>query len=99
MSDSVPTLRTINEAWQSYRRDVVTEKAGVTQLVETRRAFYAGFWAALTAMTHGTRDLSDEAGMAVLEGYHDEALIFAKRVMQNMDVMDFVPPGAETPKP
>jgi hypothetical protein len=32
----------IEEAWLSYRNAVIPAAAGATQLIETRRAFYAG---------------------------------------------------------
>lgn len=33
--------------WQSYRQKVIPPNAGPTQLTETRRAFYAGAFAAV----------------------------------------------------
>ena len=40
-------MRTINDEWQSYKRDVLPDDASQIQITETERAFYAGAKAVL----------------------------------------------------
>jgi len=42
--------RLIEEAWLSYREAVIPKDAGSTQLIESRRAFYAGAHGLFTAI-------------------------------------------------
>lgn len=56
----------IRVMWETYKADVVPADAGMDQLLETRRAFYAGAAATLAAFRL-TCDMSDEDGIAVLQ--------------------------------
>jgi hypothetical protein len=49
---------------------------------EMRRAFYAGFFASLefNLRVIGDPSISEEAGMALLEGMHEECRAFAELV-------------------
>jgi len=50
--------QTIADFWTSYRRDVVPADAPPVQLIECRRAFYAG----AAAMLSGMMDAAGEPG-------------------------------------
>jgi len=41
----------MERAWRSYRTGVLPEDASTIQLIETRRAFFAGAWALYTELT------------------------------------------------
>lgn len=45
--------RLLVDEWDSYRRNVMPAAVSSTQLLETRRAFYAGARALLTLLTAG----------------------------------------------
>lgn len=64
-------MRTIAAQWASYEAAVVPKDAGPTQREECRRAFFAGAAAAFSVF-QSVDDLSDDAGVAVLEGLHQE---------------------------
>lgn len=70
--------------WKSYRERVMPPQVPDVQLVETRRAFYAGASAVL-ALCHdtiGDPNASEEEGVAILSGMHEECKQFAQRVEQ-----------------
>jgi hypothetical protein len=77
-------VMTIKEQWESYVRAVMPASVGQVQLQETRRAFYAGAYAMITALTAG---VSDEAEMTpqdvnVMESLHRELEQFYSDVKQ-----------------
>lgn len=45
--------RPIRDLWQSYRHEVLPPEAGESQIRETRRAFYGGAQALLSAIMAG----------------------------------------------
>lgn len=76
-----PNAFTIAEQWAAFERLVVPKGAHATQVTEMRRSFYAGFEAALRVQWGiGDASISETAGVAILEGLHEEAKLFAKRV-------------------
>ena len=52
-------MKTIKEKWESYLKDVMPESAGAIQLLETRRAFYAGAHALFTLMSENVSQGDD----------------------------------------
>lgn len=79
-----PPMRLMAEAWMSYRESVVPANAGPTQVVESRRAFYAGAECLLVGVMKmldpGTEPT--DADLARMESLHAELLAFAKDVAE-----------------
>lgn len=74
-------MRTIQEQWIDYRKKVVPPDAPDVQIQETRRGFYAGALAILQmqfAVSGGEEELSDDAGVALIESWHQECADFMK---------------------
>jgi hypothetical protein len=74
-------MRTIQAQWIDYRKEVVPVTASAEQIQETRRAFYAGAHAILTmqfAVSGGEEEVSEDAGVALIESWHQECRDFNK---------------------
>jgi hypothetical protein len=71
-------MNTIKDQWESYKKDVLPKDAPQIQIRETRIAFYAGVHVTLLFMRDTLTQMSDEAGVVVLEAWHQECLAFAK---------------------
>lgn len=70
-------MNTIQEGWIGYSKGVIPKDASAVQIEETRRAFYAGAAQVLGVMYEvGSRDLSEPAGVGILEGMHEEVRVF-----------------------
>lgn len=75
--------RTIAQEWATFEQAVMPRGAGPIQRQEMRRAFYGGFQAALQAgLEIAEADLSDTAGAAVLQGYHEEVALFVREIQE-----------------
>lgn len=72
-------LNTIDAQWRTFERLVMPEEASDLQRREMRRAFYAGFESALMMNLRVAAE-SEDAGVAMLEGLHQEARMFARDV-------------------
>lgn len=76
-------MNTIQEQWNSFVALVVPKDAPPAQQKEMRRAFYAGAEAmARIQFAVGDKAMSEDAGIQVLEGCHDELRRFAHQVAQ-----------------
>ena len=73
-------MNTIQAQWLSYLRDVVPRDAGPVQVEECRRAFYAGAAGLLSITSTVIPYMDEDAGVAVLEGLHQELQGFAVAV-------------------
>lgn len=64
----------IEKSWLSYRTECIHAEAGQLQLIESRRAFYAGARALLTAITDILEpgEEATDADIAMLEAIHVE---------------------------
>lgn len=69
--------RRIHEKWDSYRREVLPSTAPQVQIVECRRAFYAGAAALLSLQLHDLE--GGEEGWAMMDGIQRELAEFGKR--------------------
>lgn len=77
----MPKLPTVADDWQSFWLAVAPANAPPVQEQEMRRAFYAGCWAMLqTCEAIGADDVSEEAGVAILEELDAEC----RRFQQDM---------------
>ena len=66
-------MRSVQKQWDSYRAAVVPTQASPVQVQECRRAFYAGAQVMLAYMTElGGTHISEEAGIEIIQGFHDE---------------------------
>lgn len=73
-------MNTIQEEFDGYTKAVLhMVPPNSVQMIETRRAFYAGAQSVLKIM-HKIGDVSDEAGVAILEGLATEILNFSTDV-------------------
>lgn len=71
-------MRTVQEQWESYRDSVIPKNASAIQVQECRRAFYAGAYASLDLFTSiGEPGISEDAGIALIEGLRSELEDFA----------------------
>jgi len=76
-------MNTIAEQWVAFEVLVMPKDAPPVQRQEMRRAFYAGAEAMLRLQyAAGDRDVSENAGVMMLEGWHDECRRFAQQVAQ-----------------
>lgn len=67
------TLLTVRQAWESYRDAVIPKDAPEVQLIETRRAFYAGCWSMMTSFREiGTDAVTEAAGVEYMESLYHE---------------------------
>ena len=74
-------MNTIQEQWEMYEKLVLSKDASPIQLLETRRAFYAGFEAMLRVQwAIAGNEYSEDAGVAMLEGCYEESRAFARLV-------------------
>lgn len=69
----------IKEAWLSYKA-ILPQDAPRTQVIETRRAFYAGVWAVLTMQLTVVGNQPDEEGVRTLAGWYKECIAFRDMV-------------------
>jgi hypothetical protein len=75
-------MNTLADQWEKYRAAVLHPKAPPNQIIETRRAFYAGALATLTLQIAviGHPDISEAAALALIQSWHDECASFARQV-------------------
>jgi len=75
-------MNTVQEQWDEFRKLVVPKDAAPIQVQEMRRSFYAGVEAMLRIQwAIGEDSVSEDAGVAILEGIHDECQRFAQEVL------------------
>lgn len=73
-------MRTIADQWASYERAVLPKDASAIQRRECKRAFYAGAQAVL-GMQFDIANLSEDAGVACLDGLLAEGEQFCRDVL------------------
>jgi hypothetical protein len=75
-------MRTIAALWESYSREVIPAAANDIQRQEMRRAFYAGAGSMMGLVYDlGEDSISEDAGIAVMQGLVDEAHAFSAAVV------------------
>lgn len=76
-------MNTIQEKWELFHSRVIPITAPDVQVREMRRAFYSGVEAMLQIQWEiGGPDISESAGIAMIEGIHDECRRFADEVAE-----------------
>jgi len=79
-------MNTIQEQWNSFASLVVPKNAPPVQRQEMKRAFYAGAEAlARIQFVISGPDMSEDAGVQILEGCHEELRLFAHQVSQGQE--------------
>ena len=74
-------MNTIAEQWGLFEKAVIPIDAPAIQRQEMRRAFYGGAAALLRLQwVVGDGAIGEDAGVAIIEGWHDECLRFAEDV-------------------
>lgn len=74
-------MRTIADQWALFERAVMPKDAPAVQRQEMRRAFYAGCEGMLRLQFEiGAKSVSEDAGVRIIEGWHDECRRFAAAV-------------------
>jgi hypothetical protein len=71
-------LKTLDAAWKLYLETVIPRDASATQIIETKRGFYAGASAVFAVMFEFDESLSDEEGEKILKGLAKEIEQFAE---------------------
>ena len=78
-------MNTIADQWAAFEVLVMPKDAPPVQRQEMRRAFYAGAEAMLRLQHAATEPgISENAGVMMLEGWHDECRRFAQQVSQGL---------------
>lgn len=72
-------MNTIRDEWETYKQ-ILPKDAGETQINETRLAFYGGVASTLFFMRDVVPTMSDDAGVEVLESWHQEILSFVRSI-------------------
>lgn len=71
-------MKTIQSGFESFNRDVIPAQAPAVQRREMRLAFYAGATHILqTMISLGEPNISEDAGVVILEDLRIEAVAFA----------------------
>lgn len=74
-------MNTIAEQWATFEALVMPLNAPPVQRQEMRRAFYSGAEAMLRLQyAAGDKDVSENAAVMMLQGWHDECHLFAHQV-------------------
>lgn len=72
-------MNTVQQQWALFEAAVIPQSAPPVQRQEMRRAFYSGVKAVLR-LQFEMGDVSDDAGVAMIAGWHDECFRFAQQV-------------------
>lgn len=71
-------MNTIQEQWEDFSKKAIPETAPYLQVLEMKKAFYAGAYGAITVMVKiGCDDVSEEAGVKIFESIKTECELFA----------------------
>lgn len=73
-------LNTLQAKWESYLKEVLPKDASSTQIIETKRGFYAGALSLFNLQMSITEGLTEEAEEAMMSGWSDELAQFAAAI-------------------
>jgi hypothetical protein len=74
---NVPTLA---QQWQKFRTEILPLHCGMIQLIETRRAFYAGAAACMSINCQMADEATEEEGVAILDSVAAELKQFGQDI-------------------
>lgn len=71
-------MNTIQSEWEHFQKIVIPEDASQTQIIEMKKAFYAGAMS-LMRMQHRLFDsgMNEDAVIAIIDGIESELIMFA----------------------
>lgn len=75
------TPASLDYLWNVYVRRSVPSDVSEEQLLELKKAFYAGVGSALSNIIRAC-DISSESGVGVIDGFLDECVEFLKTVLK-----------------
>jgi len=76
-------MNTIAETWVTFEKLVLPKNASIIQRQEMQKAFYAGAHGMLMMTCNlGEKSISENAGVAIIESWHDECRRFALEIIQ-----------------
>lgn len=76
-------MNTITSQWELFNALVIPKDAPDLQRREMRRAFFCGAESILRMQIElGKPEVSENAGIAIMEGWHDECHRFAAQVVK-----------------
>lgn len=73
-------MKTIAQGWATYVERVVPAEASDTQIMETKRAFYAGAHQTLCTMGHVSDTMGEDDAVTAIESMHKEGEAFAEDI-------------------
>lgn len=73
-------MNTLQDQWEKFSTLVVPKDAPPIQKIEMKRSFYAGAHAYFHLIAGDLCDVSDDAGVAMIEGWRQEIETFAAEV-------------------
>ena len=75
-------LNTISAQWEALSATVMPKGVSLEQMQEMRRLFYAGALAMLhLQLVIGEDSFSEDAAIAVIEGWHEECRLFGQQIL------------------
>lgn len=84
-ASAVAKLKTIEEEWTAFSAMIFAKmNPGPVQVEETRKAFFAGAWAMLTAMRIvGTDEITEDQGVQFFDDRQKEGAEFYRKLMRD----------------
>ncbi len=82
MAETLDTANmSVDEQWENFLATVLSHVTNPIQIEETRRGFYAGFYAALTSTSHAAREnQTEDEGVIQLEKWYAECEQFFREI-------------------
>jgi len=74
-------MNTIQQQWETFSDLCMPKDAPEIQTQEMRRSFYAGA-EGMIQLLYTTFEVSEDAGVAMIEGWHEECRQFSQQVAQ-----------------
>ena len=78
-------IESISQLWEGYAEACLPENAHIQQIVQTRRAFFAGCRAMLTTAGDISEHLSEDEAVVMLSELEAELHVFAEAVGAGLD--------------
>lgn len=78
-------MNTIQSEWEKFSKAVIPSDASEPQVHDMRMSFFSGFSTCLGITLFGVAGLSEDAGVAVLEGLKQEAESFSLQMIREAE--------------
>lgn len=73
-------MKTIEQEWMEFNRDVIPKDAGSVQRLEMKKAFFAGAYMALTKLSSISLQTNEDVAVTMIENLHRECRDFANKL-------------------